>query len=88
MSVEAAPGNTYFLQEESATRYMREQEKRMPELAKKHNVTVTQPIHCEYLIEGDAKDIANFLEELSKVTPPGEPLPTEFDFSAEWPKKK
>ncbi len=36
---------------------------RMRELAVKHNVTITTPIHDEMIVEGKGPDVANFLEE-------------------------
>lgn len=36
---------------------------KLRELAAKHNVTITMPIHDEMIVEGKGPDVANFLEE-------------------------
>lgn len=77
MNEEQKQFRNIVLQEQSAAEFMRAQERRIPELALKHKVTVTQPIHCEYLVEGDAKNVANFLEELTRI-----PAPSPIDVTA------
>lgn len=80
--------NNVIIQEEAAARYIRKEGARVFELAKKHNITVTMPIHCEYLLEGDAKNIAAFLEDLIGVPKPTTPISMDFDLKTEWVKQK
>lgn len=55
----------YFKQEAQAEDWHRQltDAKKLRELAAKHNVTITMPIHDEMIVEGKGPDVANFLEE-------------------------
>lgn len=55
----------YFKQQAQAEDWHRQLSdvKKLRELAAKHNVTITMPIHDEMIVEGKGPDVANFLEE-------------------------
>lgn len=56
-------GTNYLQQWDEATKAAEERERRMRELAKKHNVTLSNIVHDELIVEGDPENVAAFQKE-------------------------